>query len=156
MMMMMMRSFAPIATAAILLAMTTTTTTMMISVSAYSILPQRASYFVGRDVLASATTSSATRASHAAASTSSIIEMKKGKANIPSHMRSQYARAQEMEGMRKQMMESTTVGSDGMPIFNLFVRTSLKNVSDKLFIIVISIVVLCFGIDIGYGSVGCC
>ncbi|KAL3760710.1 hypothetical protein ACHAWU_000030 [Discostella pseudostelligera] len=95
---------------------------MMISVSAYSILPQRASYFVGRDVLASAT-----RASHAAASTSSIIEMKKGKANIPSHMRSQYARAQEMEGMRKQMMESTTVGSDGMPIFNLFVRTSLKN-----------------------------
>ena len=150
MMMMMMRSFAPIATAAILLAMTTTTT-MMISVSAYSILPQRASYFVGRDVLASAT-----RASHAAASTSSIIEMKKGKANIPSHMRSQYARAKEMEGMRKQMMESTTVGSDGMPIFNLFVRTSLKNVSDKLFIIVISIVVVCFGIDIGYGSVGCC
>ena len=57
--------------------------------------------------------------------------MKKGKANIPSHMRSQYARAQEMEGMRKQMMESTTVGSDGLPIFNLYVRTSLKNVSSS-------------------------
>ncbi len=94
------------------------------TISGYSVLPQRASYFVGRDVLAAATASTSSSPSAGAS-----IEMKKGKANIPSHMRSQYARAQEMEGMRKQMMESTTVGSDGFPIFNLYVRTSLKNVS---------------------------
>jgi len=35
-----------------------------------------------------------------------MIEMKKGKANLPSHMRSQYKRSQEMEAYRQQMMES--------------------------------------------------
>jgi hypothetical protein len=39
-------------------------------------------------------------------SASSMIEMKKGKANLPSHMRSQYKRSQEMEAYRQQMMES--------------------------------------------------
>ncbi len=114
-------------TAALLLFAVVAISEITSSVSGYSIVPsltqQRASYFVGRDVLAS-TSRGTTRAC-------TTIEMKKGKANIPSHMRSQYARAQEMEGMRKQMMESTTVGSDGMPIFNLYVRTSLKNVSSS-------------------------
>lgn len=44
-------------------------------------------------------------------------------------MRSQYARAKEMEGYRQQMMESQMVGKDGLPVFNLYVRTGLKNVS---------------------------
>jgi hypothetical protein len=60
---------------------------------------QRASYFVGRDVLSPS--SSLQRRS-----ASSMIEMKKGKANLPSHMRSQYKRSQEMEAYRQQMMES--------------------------------------------------
>ena len=34
-----------------------------------------------------------------------------------------------MEGYRKQMVESQTVGKDGLPVFNLYVRTGLKNVS---------------------------
>jgi hypothetical protein len=55
--------------------------------------------------------------------------MKKGKANVPPQMRSQYARAQEMENYRQQMMESQRMGADGLPVFNLYVRTSLKNVS---------------------------
>jgi hypothetical protein len=55
--------------------------------------------------------------------------MKKGKANVPPQMRQQYKRAQEMENYRKQMMDSQNAGSDGLPVFNLFVRTSLKNVS---------------------------
>jgi hypothetical protein len=55
--------------------------------------------------------------------------MKKGKANVPPQMRSQYARAQEMESYRKQMVESQSFGKDGLPVFNLYVRTGLKNVS---------------------------
>ena len=55
--------------------------------------------------------------------------MKKGKANVPPQMRQQYKRAQEMENYRQQMMESQTMGADGLPVFNLFVRTPLKNVS---------------------------
>ena len=62
---------------------------------------QRASYFVGRDVL-----SSSSSLPQRSASSSSMIEMKKGKANLPSHMRSQYKRSQEMEAYRQQMMES--------------------------------------------------
>lgn len=62
---------------------------------------QRASYFVGRVVL-----SSSSSPSQRSASSSSMIEMKKGKANLPSHMRSQYKRSQEMEAYRQQMIES--------------------------------------------------
>ncbi len=130
---MMLRSTISTTTAAMLLFAVVAISELMSSTSGYSIVPsltqQRASYFVGRDVLATSSSSVTKPTTRAACTT--IIEMKKGKANIPSHMRSQYARAQEMEGMRKQMMESTTVGSDGLPIFNLYVRTSLKNVSSR-------------------------
>ena len=86
-------------------------------------LPQRSSYFVGssvhhHDVVGTVNN----RASHA------ILTMKKGKANVPPQMRSQYARAQEMEGYRKQMVDSQSYGKDGLPVFNLYVRTGLKNV----------------------------
>lgn len=68
---------------------------------------QRSSTFVGRDVLASSSSSSTSTSwgqnRHRSGTT---IEMKKGKANLPSHMRSQYKRSQEMEAYRQQMMES--------------------------------------------------
>ena len=88
-----------------------------------TLLPQRSSHFVGRSVHHD-TTNTQTR--HA---TKATLTMKKGKANVPPQMRSQYARAQEMEGYRRQMVESQTVGKDGLPVFNLYVRTGLKNVS---------------------------
>ncbi|KAL3804178.1 hypothetical protein HJC23_013697 [Cyclotella cryptica] len=93
-------------------------------VQAYTtLLPQRSSYFVGRSV--QDTSSPAHRPNHG---TSATLTMKKGKANLPPQMRSQYARAQEMESYRKQMIESQTVGKDGLPVFNLYVRTGLKNI----------------------------
>ena len=56
------------------------------------------------------------------------ITMKKGKANVPPQMRSQYAKQQEMMAMREQMIAATKPGSDGFPVFNLFVRTKRANV----------------------------
>merc|ERR1719223_194831 len=53
--------------------------------------------------------------------------MKKGKPNVPPQMRGQYARQQEMASMREEYLASRKVGADGLPIFNLFVRTSRKN-----------------------------
>jgi hypothetical protein len=93
------------------------------TISAYTVLPQRASYFVGRDV------NTNNNAAQQQRSSSSTIEMKKGKANVSPQMRQQYKRAQEMEGYRQQMIDSQTAGADGFPVFNLFVRTPLKNVS---------------------------
>jgi hypothetical protein len=55
--------------------------------------------------------------------------MKKGKANVPPQMRSQYAKQQEMMAVREQMIAATKPGSDGLPVFNLFVRTKRANVS---------------------------
>lgn len=67
--------------------------------SAYGyVLPQRASHFVGRDVRHAAPTASS--------SSPNALVMKKGKANVPPQMRSQYKRAQEMESYRQQMIES--------------------------------------------------
>jgi hypothetical protein len=55
--------------------------------------------------------------------------MKKGKsASVPTHMRGQYARMKEMQAQRDQMMAASQPGTDGMPVFNLFVRTEKKNV----------------------------
>ena len=59
---------------------------------------------------------------------STDITMKKGKANVPPQMRSQYAKQQEMMAMREQMIAATKPGSDGFPVFNLFVRTKRANV----------------------------
>lgn len=55
--------------------------------------------------------------------------MKKGKA-VPPQMRSQYARQREMVAQREQMMAASKPGADGLPVFNLFVRTPRANVGD--------------------------
>jgi hypothetical protein len=57
------------------------------------------------------------------------MEMKKGKANVPPQMRGQYKRQQQQQEQRKQMVDAQTLGADGFPIFNLFVRTKKQNVS---------------------------
>lgn len=57
------------------------------------------------------------------------LTMKKGKANVPPQMRSQYAKQQEMAAMREQMIAASKPGADGLPVFNLFVRTKRANVS---------------------------
>ncbi|KAL7453966.1 hypothetical protein ACHAWC_007991 [Mediolabrus comicus] len=92
--------------------------------AAYTVSPQRSSYFVGHSVYHTTAAAPQTSSSRV---TSSNLTMKKGKANVPPQMRSQYARAQEMENYRQQMMESQRMGADGLPVFNLYVRTSLKN-----------------------------
>ena len=51
------------------------------------------------------------------------LTMKKGKSNLPPHMRGQYDKQQEMAAMREQMAASQKPGPDGFPVFNLFVRT---------------------------------
>jgi hypothetical protein len=66
---------------------------------------------------------------HGYQSRSSQIEMKKGKSNVPAHMRGQYKRMEELSKMRDQMMEAQRPGSDGLPVFNLYVRTPRANVS---------------------------
>lgn len=58
----------------------------------------------------------------------SNIEMRKGKDNVPPAMRAQYKKQKEMQGMREQMMEAQKPGADGLPVFNLFVRTPRANV----------------------------
>ncbi len=102
--------------------LTTFLTALLAGTTAAYTLPQRSSHFVGHGVYhTSSRTTPSTR--------SATLEMKKGKPNVPSNMRSQYTRAQEMESYRQQMMDSQRMGSDGLPVFNLYVRTSLKNVS---------------------------
>jgi hypothetical protein len=59
----------------------------------------------------------------------SSITMKKGKANVPPQMRGQYAKMKQMAALREQLVAASTPGSDGLPVFNLFVRTQKKNVS---------------------------
>ena len=56
------------------------------------------------------------------------LEMKKGKPNVPPQMRGQYKKQMEMAEMREQMISASQPGDDGMPVFNLFVRTKLANV----------------------------
>eukprot|EP00574_Skeletonema_japonicum_P009927 CAMPEP_0201718156 /NCGR_PEP_ID=MMETSP0593-20130828/3722_1 /ASSEMBLY_ACC=CAM_ASM_000672 /TAXON_ID=267983 /ORGANISM="Skeletonema japonicum, Strain CCMP2506" /LENGTH=214 /DNA_ID=CAMNT_0048208375 /DNA_START=45 /DNA_END=689 /DNA_ORIENTATION=- len=103
--------------------LTTFLTALLAGTTAAYTLPQRSSHFVGHGVYhTTSTTSTTTRTTNSA-----TLEMKKGKPNVPSNMRSQYTRAQEMEGYRQQMMDSQRMGSDGLPVFNLYVRTSLKN-----------------------------
>jgi hypothetical protein len=59
------------------------------------------------------------------------LTMKKGKANVPPQMRSQYAKQQEMAAMRQKMIAASRPGPDGLPVFNLFVRTKRANVSSS-------------------------
>lgn len=59
-----------------------------------------------------------------------MMEMKmKGKAGVPPQMRGQYKKAQEMKQMRDQMIANSKPGTDGLPVFNLYVRTKKANVS---------------------------
>lgn len=60
------------------------------------------------------------------------IEMRKGKDNVPPAMRAQYKKQKEMQGMREQMMEAQQPGADGLPVFNLFVRTPRANVRSNM------------------------
>lgn len=62
------------------------------------------------------------------ATSASEITMKKGKENVPPSMRTQYARQKELVAMREQMLASSRPGPDGLPVFNLFVRTKRANV----------------------------
>ena len=57
------------------------------------------------------------------------LTMKKGKPNVPPQMRGMYAKQQEMAAMREQMMAASKPGADGLPVFNLYVRTKKANVS---------------------------
>jgi len=52
-----------------------------------------------------------------------VLEMKKGKSNVPPMMRKQYDKQKELVEMRKQMIAASKPGSDGLPVFNLFVRS---------------------------------
>lgn len=61
--------------------------------------------------------------------TSSSLTMKKGKSNVPMQMRGQYKKAQELSQMRKEMIAASQAGDDGLPVFNLFVRSKRANVS---------------------------
>ena len=57
-----------------------------------------------------------------------VLEMKKGKPNVPPQMRGQYARQKEMAAMREQMISASKPADDGLPVFNLFVRTKKAKV----------------------------
>jgi len=54
--------------------------------------------------------------------------MKKGKPNVPANMRSQYNKRKEMSQAGQDMIASQSPGSDGFPIFNLFVRTKTASI----------------------------
>lgn len=58
----------------------------------------------------------------------STTVMKKGKANVQPEMRGQYKRQKEMAEMQSQMMAASKPGEDGLPVFNLFVRTKTQKV----------------------------
>ena len=62
------------------------------------------------------------------ATNSATMEMKKGKANVPPQMRQQFNKQREMAAARQEMIASTKPGEDGLPVFNLFVRTPRANV----------------------------
>jgi len=71
-------------------------------------------------------TGKASVASHHGGAT---IEMKKGKDNVPPAMRADYKKQKEMQAMRETMMDAQKPGQDGLPVFNLYVRTKVGNVS---------------------------
>jgi hypothetical protein len=72
------------------------------------------------------------------------MEMKKGKANLPPQMRGQYKKQQEMASQRKAMIDASSPGGDGLPVFNLFVRTKRQNVSLRF---VVCFVLFWIGLD---------
>ena len=89
--------------------------------SAFSVSGSIGSAFGGSVLV----TGTGTKVNHGGAT----IEMRKGKDNVPPAMRTQYKKQKEMQGMREQMMAAQRPGPDGLPVFNLFVRTPRANVS---------------------------
>ena len=61
------------------------------------------------------------------------LEMKKGKDNVPPQMRAQYTRQKEMMQQRDAMIAASKPGADGLPVFNLFVRSPRANVSSLFY-----------------------
>jgi len=55
-------------------------------------------------------------------------EKRQTKCATAPHMREQYAKQQEMVAMREQMAAAQKPGPDGLPVFNLFVRTKPASV----------------------------
>jgi len=53
--------------------------------------------------------------------------MKKGKPNVPPQMRANYRAQQAQSSERESMMAASRMGEDGLPVFNLFVRTPTAN-----------------------------
>jgi len=53
--------------------------------------------------------------------------MKKGKSNVPPNMRGQVKKQEEMQAQRAQMQAASKQGEDGLPVFNLFVRSPRAN-----------------------------
>ena len=47
-------------------------------------------------------------------------------------MRAQYKKQKEMRQMAGQMSEAQKPGEDGLPVFNLYVRTKKANIRSKL------------------------
>lgn len=99
--------------------------------SAQAYVPQSSSAFGGSAVLSSPSANSASAAPRKGdmSPRKGDMSMKKGKPNVPVNMRSNYRKQQQMAGMRDQMIAASTAGEDGLPVFNLFVRTKKANVS---------------------------
>ena len=88
----------------------------------------RVSSFGGSVVVWAPSSESSAAAAATATGRSRFLEMKKGKPNVPPQMRSQYKKQQEMQALRQQMIQASTPGNDGLPVFNLYVRTQRANV----------------------------
>eukprot|EP00562_Extubocellulus_spinifer_P001368 CAMPEP_0178480818 /NCGR_PEP_ID=MMETSP0696-20121128/5893_1 /TAXON_ID=265572 /ORGANISM="Extubocellulus spinifer, Strain CCMP396" /LENGTH=213 /DNA_ID=CAMNT_0020108273 /DNA_START=64 /DNA_END=705 /DNA_ORIENTATION=- len=85
-------------------------------------VPQSSSTFAGGSVLTHQSTSPPSTPVR-----KGDLSMKKGKPNVPVNMRSNYRKQQQMASMREQMMNASQPGDDGLPVFNLFVRTKKAN-----------------------------
>ena len=96
--------------------------TVACSTNAYTVAPQGASVFGGRSL-------SAEQRIPAGRTTRGDMCMKKGKPNVPLEMRGQYKKSQETAQMRDQMQAAQSPGSDGLPVFNLYVRSKVAGVS---------------------------
>jgi len=103
----------------------TTLVSALLLLASAEAFTQSASSFAGKNVFAA----TQMRRQHQSPSGRGEITMKKGKANVPPNMRSQFKRQQELGKMRDEMVAAQNPGADGLPVFNLFVRTKRANVS---------------------------
>lgn len=63
---------------------------------------------------------------------SDSMTMKKGKPNVPPQMRGQYKKQQQMRSMQEEMRAATKPGADGLPVFNLYIRSKTAKVRNGL------------------------